>query len=54
MKRTSIIILLVFAVGLLSACAHMTGPKAGASASPVIDQIVKRGELIVGTSGDMP
>jgi polar amino acid transport system substrate-binding protein len=54
MKRTSIIILLVFVVGLLSACAHMTGPQGGASASPVIDQIVQRGELIVGTAGNMP
>jgi polar amino acid transport system substrate-binding protein len=54
MKRTSIIILLGFVVGLLSACAHTTGPQTGASASPVIDQIVQRGELIVGTAGNMP
>jgi polar amino acid transport system substrate-binding protein len=54
MKRTSIILLLVFVVGLLSACAHMTGSQTGVSASPVIDRIVKRGELVVGTSGNMP
>lgn len=54
MKKIGIIILLVCAVGLLSACAHMTGPQAGRSASPVIDQIIKKGELIVGTAGNMP
>ena len=41
---------------LLSGCAEMNAntTKASASASPVIDRILQRGELVVGTAGNMP
>lgn len=42
--------LLVFALTLLSGCAEMNSRPA----SPVIDAIEQRGELVVGTSGSMP
>ena len=41
---------------LLSGCAQMSGNTASASAtaSPVIDRILQRGELVVGMAGNMP
>jgi polar amino acid transport system substrate-binding protein len=54
MKRGRAIIVLALAFSLLSACAQMTGMQTNVSASPVIDRIVQRGELVVGTAGSMP
>jgi len=54
MKRARIIIVLALAFTLLSACAHMTETQVNVSASPVIDRILQRGELVVGTAGSMP
>ena len=54
MKKWTIVIvsLLLF----LSGCAQMNGKTANAtaSASPVIDRILQRGELVVGMAGNMP
>jgi polar amino acid transport system substrate-binding protein len=54
MKKWTIVIvaLLLF----LSGCAQMNANTANASpsASPVIDRILQRGELVVGTAGNMP
>jgi polar amino acid transport system substrate-binding protein len=54
MRKVGVIIILVFAWTLVSACAHMTQTQRGVSASPVIDQVLGRGELVVGTAGTMP
>ncbi len=54
MKKLTIVFvsLLLF----LSGCAQMNGntANASASASPVIDRILQRGELVVGMAGNMP
>jgi polar amino acid transport system substrate-binding protein len=54
MKKLTIVFvsLLLF----LSGCAQMNGntASASASASPVIDRILQRGELVVGMAGNMP
>ncbi|MGD8228491.1 MAG: transporter substrate-binding domain-containing protein, partial [Desulfobacteraceae bacterium] len=47
MNRTTVVIVLVLALGLMSACAGMMGP-------PVINRIQQKGELVVGTAGSMP
>ena len=38
----------------LGGCAQINGNTANASASPVIDRILQRGELVVGMAGNMP
>ena len=47
MKRAIVLIVLVLALGLLSACVGMMGP-------PVVNRIQQKGELLVGTAGNMP
>jgi polar amino acid transport system substrate-binding protein len=47
MKRAIVVIVLVLALGLMSACAGMMGP-------PVINRIQQKGELVVGTAASMP
>lgn len=47
-------IVLALALTLFSACAHMTGTGVGEPAAPVLDRILKKGELVVGTAGTMP
>ena len=54
MKKGRVIVVLVLALCFLSACAQMAGTQVNVSASPVIDRIVQRGELVVGTAGSMP
>jgi polar amino acid transport system substrate-binding protein len=58
MKRTMKKLTIVFVSLLLflSGCAQMNGntASASASASPVIDRILQRGELVVGMAGNMP
>jgi len=53
MKRLKGIIAIVVALVLLSGCASL---QAGGSrsSSPVLDRILKKGELVVGTAGTMP
>ncbi len=54
MKRVSAAIVLLLTLALLSSCAHKRGPFFLFSASPVLDRILQRGELVVGTAGSMP
>ena len=58
MKRTmkKLTIVLVSLLLFLSGCAQMNGntASASASASPVIDRILQRSELVVGMAGNMP
>ena len=54
MKRVRAVIVLLLTLALLSSCAHKRGPFFLFSASPVLDRILQRGELIVGTAGNMP
>ena len=51
MNRIRVIVFLVVALALFSACAHM-----GVSQppGPVLDRILEKGELVVGTAGSMP
>jgi polar amino acid transport system substrate-binding protein len=53
-KNTKILIVLVLTLTIFIGCAHTTGNVSKASASPVLDRILQRGELIVGTAGGMP
>jgi polar amino acid transport system substrate-binding protein len=54
MKRAGVVIVLLLTLTFLSSCAHKRGPFFLFSASPVLDRILQRGELIVGTAGSMP
>jgi polar amino acid transport system substrate-binding protein len=54
MKFTKILLVPILALVVLTGCAQMQQGSSGTSASPVIDRIQQRGELIVGTMGNMP
>ena len=56
MTMKKLIIVFVSLLLFLTGCAEMNAntAKASASASPVIDRILQRGELVVGTAGNMP
>jgi len=54
MRKTGIVAIFVLLFAILSACAHSTGTVANESASPVLDRILGKGELVVGTAGSMP
>ena len=54
MKRAKVIFVLFLMVTLLIGCAQKRGPFFLSSASPVLDRILQRGELVVGTAGSMP
>jgi polar amino acid transport system substrate-binding protein len=54
MKVAKIMIAFVSVVLLLIGCAQTNSNTTRASASPVIDRITQRGELVVGTAGNMP
>jgi polar amino acid transport system substrate-binding protein len=51
MKRVKLFFVLLLVWVFTSACAHMMGFE---KSSPTIHKILKRGELIVGTAGNMP
>jgi polar amino acid transport system substrate-binding protein len=51
MKRVKLFFVLLFVCVFTSACAHMMGFE---KSSPTISKILKRGELVVGTAGNMP
>ncbi len=53
-KVTKWMIVVASLLLLLIGCAQMNSNTAGTSASPVIDRIVQRGELVVGMAGNMP
>ncbi len=54
MKKTRIVIVLILTLTVFIGCAHRSGSVAKTSTAPVLDQILQRGELIVGTAGSMP
>jgi polar amino acid transport system substrate-binding protein len=54
MKNSRILIVLLVAVTVFIGCAHRSGDLVKTSTSPVLDRILQRGELIVGTAGNMP
>jgi len=54
MKFVKVILVSVLALIFITGCAQMQQGSSTTSASPVIDRIQKRGELIVGTMGNMP
>jgi polar amino acid transport system substrate-binding protein len=54
MKFVKVVLVSVLAIILVSGCAQMQQGSSGTSASPVLDRIQQRGELIVGTMGNMP
>jgi polar amino acid transport system substrate-binding protein len=54
MKKTGVILVLVLALALFSACANMTTTGVSKPTAPVLDRILQRGELVVGTSGEQP
>lgn len=55
MKKTILgLFIIALSVTLFSGCADMGAAGAKATANPVISRIQERGELVVGTAGDMP
>jgi polar amino acid transport system substrate-binding protein len=54
MKFTKVILVSILALIFFTGCAQMQQGSSGTSASPVLDRIQQRGELIVGTMGNMP
>ena len=54
MKFAKMIIISILALIFFTGCAEMQQGSSSTSASPVLDRIQKRGELIVGTMGNMP
>jgi polar amino acid transport system substrate-binding protein len=54
MKIRGIAIFLIFILTVFTGCAHRTGNVARTSGAPVLDHILKKGEIIVGTAGSMP
>jgi polar amino acid transport system substrate-binding protein len=54
MKFAKIIIVFFLAIVFFTGCAEMQQGSSSTSASPVLDRIQNRGELIVGTMGNMP
>lgn len=54
MKFAKVFLVSVLALIFVAGCARMQQGSSGTSASPVIDRIQQRGELIVGTMGNMP
>ena len=56
MRKIRLTILLLFITSFVSACFQVAedGTLRMPTASPVLDRIIKRGELVVGTVGNMP
>ena len=54
MKFAKVMIVSILALIFFSGCAGMQQGSNSSSASPVLDRIQKRGELVVGTMGNMP
>lgn len=53
-KIVGVVFALLLTVGLPAGCAETTRTAAPPSPSPVLSQILARGELVVGTAADMP
>jgi polar amino acid transport system substrate-binding protein len=54
MKFAKIILASILVLIFFAGCAQMQSGSSGKSVSPVLDRIQQRGELIVGTMGNMP
>jgi polar amino acid transport system substrate-binding protein len=54
MKDAKVLLAMMLTLILFSSCAQMQQATRGTSASPVLDRIQSRGELVVGTMGSMP
>ena len=54
MKFVRVMLVSVFSLFLLTACAEWQMSQSTPSSSPVIDRIIDRGELVVGAMGNMP
>ncbi len=54
MKYTKVLLATILTLILITGCAQMQQSTGGTSASPVLDRIQSRGELVVGTMGNMP
>ena len=54
MKIAKVILVSILALVFFAGCAQMQQGSSSTSASPVLDRIQQRGELIVGTMGNMP
>ena len=54
MKIFKVAVVLFLTIALFTGCAEMQKGASSRSASPVLDRIQQRGELVVGTMGDMP
>ncbi len=54
MKFVKILLVTILTLVFFTGCAQMQQATSGTSASPVLDRIQQRGELIVGTMGNMP
>jgi len=54
MKYLKVVLVSILAIVLFTGCAQTQQGSSSTSASPVLDRIQKRGELIVGTMGEMP
>ncbi len=51
MRKFKLFFVCLLILAFTSSCAHMTG---FGKASPTLDRILKRGELVIGTAGNMP
>ncbi len=54
MKFAKVILVLLLALIFLTGCTQMQQTTSSTSTSPVLDRIQQRGELVVGTMGNMP
>ena len=54
MKFAKVLLAAILTLIFLTGCAQMQQSTGGTSASPVLDRIQQRGELVVGTMGNMP
>ena len=54
MKSAKVAFVIFLTIALFTGCAEMQKGASSTSASPVLDRIQKRGELVVGTMGAMP
>jgi len=54
MKFVKVVAVSILAIALFTGCAQMQQGSSSSSASPVLDRIQQRGELVVGTMGSMP
>ena len=54
MKFVKVLLATILALIFFAGCAQMQQSTSGTSASPVLDRIQSRGELVVGTMGNMP